>query len=153
MTKNRAYRKSVPRLPALLPALLAAYLFASQACAAALAPAARVEIDSLLSRLAASDCQFKRNGAWHTAGEAQAHLVRKLEYLLDRGAVASAEQFIERAATKSSMSGQAYLVKCGANPAVPSGKWLYSELQALRAARFDKKTDQGSLKPPGVARH
>jgi hypothetical protein len=92
------------------------------------------EIDSLLSRLAASGCQFKRNGAWHTADEAQAHLQRKLGYLVDRGAVASAEQFIEHAATKSSVSGQTYLVKCGGNPAVPSGQWLYSELQALRAA-------------------
>jgi hypothetical protein len=149
MMKNRANGKSGPRLAALFPALLAACLFASPACAAALAPAARVEIDSLLSRLAVSGCQFKRNGAWHTAAEAQAHLARKLEYLVDRGAVASAEQFIERAATRSSMSGQAYLVKCGADPAVPSSKWLYSELQALRTARLDKKTDRASLRQPG----
>lgn len=149
MMENRANGKSGPRLIALFPALLAACLFASQACAAALAPAARVEIDSLLSRLAVSGCRFKRNGTWHMAAEARAHLVRKLEYLVDRGAVASAEQFIERAATRSSMSGQAYLVKCGASPTVLSSKWLYSELQALRAARFGKKTDQGSLKQPG----
>jgi hypothetical protein len=134
MIKNPGNGKSRPIFPVLYPALLAVCLFASQACAAALPPTARVEIDSLLSRLAASGCQFKRNGAWHTADEAQAHLQRKLGYLVDRGAVASAEQFIERAATKSSVSGQTYLVKCGGNPAVPSGQWLYSELQALRAA-------------------
>src|SRR5574340_143526 len=132
--KNPMNGKSRLIRPALYPALLAACLFASQAWAATLPPAARVEISSLLLRLAASGCQFKRNGAWHTADEAKAHLQRKLDYLVDRGAVASAEQFIERAATKSSVSGEPYLVKCGSNPAMPSGKWLYSELQSLRAA-------------------
>lgn len=121
--------------------LLAALLSVSQGHAAALSPADRAEIDTLLARLAASGCQFKRNGAWHTAEEARAHLARKLEYLADRRAVGSAEQFIERAATRSSVSGQPYLVRCGAAPAVPSGAWLDAELQALRAgAGFGKKT-------------
>jgi hypothetical protein len=118
----------------LTPALLAACLFASHAVAAALPPAAGAEIDSLLSRLAASDCQFMRNGDWHTAAEARAHLQGKLDYLARRGAVASTEQFIDRAATRSSVSGSAYLVKCGGNPAVPSGRWLHAELRALRTA-------------------
>jgi len=144
--KNPASGRSKPILPAVYQALLAVCLFASQACAAALPPPARVEIDSLLTRLAASGCQFKRNGSWHAADEARAHLQRKLDYLVDKGAVASSEQFIERAATKSSMSGQAYLVKCGGSPAVPSGQWLHSELQALRAAGSGPK-DKGSLKP------
>jgi hypothetical protein len=117
-----------------LASLLAALLFVSPAHAAPLSTAARGEIEALLSRLAASGCQFERNGAWYTGAEAQAHLQRKLDYLADRGAVASAEQFIERAATKSSMSGQAYRVKCGAQPAVASSLWLYPELQALRDA-------------------
>jgi hypothetical protein len=134
MMKNPANANSKPMLPVICQALLAACLFTSQARAVAPAPAARGEIDSLLTRLAASDCQFKRNGTWHAAGEARAHLQRKLDYLVDKGAVASAEQFIERGATKSSVSGQAYLVKCGGNPAVPSGQWLRSELQALRDA-------------------
>lgn len=123
--------RSAARLGA---ALLAGLLLAAAAGAASLPPTARSEIDGLLSRLAASDCQFKRNGSWHGAGEAQAHLRRKLDYLAGKGLVASAEQFIERAATQSSVSGQPYLVQCGSSPAVPSGKWLHSELQALRAA-------------------
>ena len=65
--------------------------------------------------------------------EAQAHLRRKLDYLVDKGAIASTEQFIERAASRSSVSGQAYQVKCGGNQPVPSGTWLYAELKALRA--------------------
>ena len=34
----------------------------------------------------------------------------------------------------SSVSSQTYLMKCGGTPAVPTGTWFYSELQALRAA-------------------
>lgn len=125
-----------------LVSLLAALLFVSPAHAAPLSTAAKGEIEALLSRLAASGCQFKRNGTWYTAAEAQAHLQRKLDYLADRGAVASAEQFIERAASKSSRSGQAYRVKCGAEPAVPSSLWLYPELRALRDAGSGTKTDR-----------
>jgi len=82
-------------------ALLALLLNAPPLCAEPLSPAARGEIEVLLSRLAESGCQFLRNGNWYPAGEAQVHLRRKLDYLVDKGAVASAEQFIERAAAKA----------------------------------------------------
>ena len=98
-----------------------------------LSAASRVEIKSLLSKLKASGCMFNRNGTWYSSEEAQAHLTRKLDYLVDKEAVASAEQFIERAATKSSMSGQRYLVKCEGKPPVQSSKWLYDALQEMRA--------------------
>ena len=113
-------------------ALLVMLLNASQLYAASLPPAAQAEIEDLLSRLAASDCKFKRNGSWHTTEEAQAHLRRKLDYLVDKGAVTSAEQFIERAATQSSMSSKPYQVQCSKQAPVPSSQWLRTELQALR---------------------
>ena len=113
--------------------LIATILFVSPAHSATPSPVARDEIASLLMRLKASGCQFKRNGTWHSADEAQVHLQRKLDYLLKRGAVATAEQFIERAATKSSVTGQAYLVKCGNKPPVQTGTWFFAELDALRA--------------------
>ena len=113
--------------------LIATILFVSPAHSATPSPVARDEIASLLMRLKASGCQFKRNGAWHSADEAQVHLQRKLDYLQNRGAVATAEQFIERAATKSSVTGQAYLVKCGNKPPVQTGTWFFAELDALRA--------------------
>ena len=140
--KRRPTGKSRLVFDVRLASLLAVLLLVSPAHADPLSTAARGEIEALLSRLAASGCQFKRNGTWYTAAEAQAHLRRKLDYLADRGAVASAEQFIERAATKSSMSGQAYRAKCGAQPAVPSSLWLYPELQALRGAGSGNKTDR-----------
>lgn len=115
-------------------ALCAVWLGSAPVHAEALSPAAQDEIDQLLSRLGTSGCQFKRNGSWHTAKKAQSHLRRKLDYLIDRDAVASAEQFIERAASKSSRSGKPYLVKCGKQAPLSSGPWLRGQLKAVRSA-------------------
>ncbi|MDN3919236.1 DUF5329 family protein [Roseateles violae] len=118
-------------------ALFAALLLAGGAAQAApLPPPVRAEVDALLDRLQRSGCQFGRNGSWYEAGEARAHLLKKLAYLEDKNLVASSEDFIERAATRSSVSGQAYLVRCGGSQAAPveSRAWLSAELKALRAA-------------------
>jgi hypothetical protein len=58
-----------------------------------------------MNRLESSGCQVVRNGTRYPAADARAHLLTKLRYLEDRGAVQTAEQFIERAASKSSVSG------------------------------------------------
>jgi hypothetical protein len=109
-------------------------IFAAPGNAASLSPAARAEIDALLSRLEASSCTFNRNGTWYPATEAKSHLLRKLKYLEDRGAVQSAEQFIERGASSSSTTGQPYLVKCGSGAPVQSGAWLQAQLQVVRSS-------------------
>lgn len=118
--------------------LLAASLLAGiclGAGAAPTPPAIRAEIDGLMARMKASGCRFERNGSWHSATEAQAHLIRKLEYIEKRReTLASAEQFIEAAASKSSFTGKPYRVKCGGGAALPSRDWLNRELQVLRAA-------------------
>jgi hypothetical protein len=101
--------------------------------AATLSPANQSEIDALLTGLKTSGCQFNRNGTWYSPQDAQAHLARKLDYLVSKNAVSSTEQFIERAATKSSVTGQAYVVRCGNAPLVPSSVWLSRQLQILRA--------------------
>jgi hypothetical protein len=113
---------------------LLTWVFVSASAAAPLPPAARVEIDGLMNRLEASGCEFQRNGSWHTAVEARAHLLGKLKYLEERGAVKSAEQFIELAASTSSMSGEPYLVRCANSAPVASRTWMRSQLQALRSA-------------------
>lgn len=128
-----ANRQSTRASLILCAVILATVLFASLAHAATLPPASRGEIESLLSRLEVSGCQFYRNGTWHSSGEARTHLLRKLDYLMRKGGVASAEQFIERAATKSSVSGRVYLVKCGSSPPVQSSLWLDAQLRDLRA--------------------
>jgi hypothetical protein len=85
-----------------------------------------------MGRLEAASCEFNRNGKWYTGAEAKSHLLRKLQYLEERGAVQTTEQFIELAATGSSMSGQPYLVKCDNGAPVASGTWLRAQLQAVR---------------------
>lgn len=97
-------------------------------------PVVQAEITSLLSRLETSDCKFNRNGTWYSAAKAKAHMLVKLRYLENRTTLTSTEQFIELAATKSSVSGKPYLVQCGDTPAQASGAWLTMQLKSLRAA-------------------
>lgn len=114
---------------------LAAVLFAASAQAAPTPPQVDAEIDHLLQALASSGCQFQRNGSWHPAVEARTHLQRKRDYLEKRTAIASTESFIAQAATRSSMSGKAYQVRCGDAPLQSSQAWLTNELKVYRAAR------------------
>ena len=103
--------------------------------AAPLPPAARADVDALLTRLQTSGCEFNRNGSWHAGAEARAHLLKKLDYLEGKGLVTTAEQFIEQGASSSSMSGKAYWVRCAGQAPVESAGWLKAQLQQLRAAR------------------
>jgi ATP-dependent DNA ligase len=92
------------------------------------------EISSLLATVAASGCEFWRNGTWYDAQRAQAHLRDKYRYLAARNLVDTTEQFIDRAASESSVSGDPYRIRCGARAAVDSRQWLREKLSRLRAA-------------------
>ena len=91
------------------------------------------EIAHLFSTLEASNCQFYRNGSWHVAKDASLHLQSKYKYLQDKDLVPSAEKFIERAATQSSMSGKAYLIKCADGAVQPSAPWFQAALLKYRS--------------------
>lgn len=114
---------------------VAAMLACASAAADPAPPAVRAEIEALLVRLQAPGCQFNRNGSWHSGTEAQAHLRKKLEYLEGKNLVKTTEDFINLAASASSMSGESYLVRCGASPAVESKAWLQEQLGAIRRSR------------------
>lgn len=101
---------------------------------AAPSPQAKREIDALIAGLGASGCAFERNGRWYDAKTAQAHLQKKYDYLRKRDMADTAELFIERAASESSMSGKPYRVRCPGKAAEPSAQWFGQRLQALRAA-------------------
>lgn len=110
--------------------------------AAELSISSRQEIDLLLEKLGNSSCEFYRNGAWHDSSKAQAHLQRKLAYLIDKHQVGSAEEFIEIGASRSSISGKPYLVRCDKQPEIRSDVWLQKELDSIRmnaAARTVRK--------------
>ena len=90
------------------------------------------EITHLIAYLENSGCQFNRNGSWHEAKNASAHINKKYRYLLEKNLVSSAETFIERAASESSMSGKPYQVRCNGSEPVASAQWFKSELANYR---------------------
>ena len=92
------------------------------------------EIAGLLDALGRSECRFERNGAWHDAAQARAHLQRKYDWLRKRGKAGNAEQFIERAASRSSLTGRAYHVRCPGKAQVEAGSWFRTLLAKLRSA-------------------
>ncbi|MGB6290133.1 MAG: DUF5329 domain-containing protein, partial [Desulfobulbales bacterium] len=87
------------------------------------------EIVHLLQYIESSDCIFIRNGKEYTAAEAMAHIQKKYEYFKDR--VKTSEDFIKYAATKSSISGKPYVVRCNGRE-IRNADWLNTELQKLR---------------------
>jgi hypothetical protein len=100
---------------------------------AAPAPAAKAEIEYLLSAVASSDCRFYRNGTWYDAKSAAAHLRGKYETMAARGLIGGTDDFIDRAATKSSLSGKDYAIKCEGAEEMSSRQWLTNLLVAYRA--------------------
>jgi hypothetical protein len=100
---------------------------------AAPTPAAKAEIEYLLSAVASSDCRFYRNGTWYDAKSAAAHLRGKYETMAARGLIGGTDDFIDRAATKSSLSGKDYAIKCEGIAEMSSRQWLTNLLVAYRA--------------------
>ena len=101
--------------------------------AAELSATAQKEITLLLDRIEASNCSFGRNGSWYPAPEARKHLQMKLDYMVKRNMLGSAEEFISKAASASSISGEAYQIRCGAQAPVASAVWLTAELKRIRS--------------------
>jgi len=96
-----------------------------------------IEIDFLLGYVEASGCEFYRNGSWHDGKEAQAHLRSKYRYLAAVHVINTTEDFIEKAGTRSSLSGLPYQVRCGGGPTQAAGRWL---LEALARRRAQQKS-------------
>lgn len=121
--------------PGRVPRALACLGLAAVAWATEPSPVARDEVQHLLAYLGGSGCQFFRNGSWHDAADAKAHLTRKYEYLMGKDLVHDAGDFIRLAATESSMSGTPYRVRCGGGEPVASATWLGEELVRYRDRR------------------
>jgi len=93
---------------------------------------AQTEINYLLGFIERSGCEFYRNGSWYDSKRAQAHMRDKYEMLAATDRIDTAEDFIEKAATKSSLSGEPYQVRCGGGKAVRSNQWLRDALTRYR---------------------
>jgi len=79
-------------------------------------------IDHLLRYVEKSGCVFIRNDKEYNSEEAAKHL--QLKYDFFRYEIKTPEEFIELAASKSSVSGRPYWVRCADHPPTPSADWL-----------------------------
>ena len=122
---------SIPMMKT-LAALAAALPLAALAQPAPLPARTQAEIRHLLDYISQSGCRFGRNGDWADTNAARDHVEFKYQYLRNRGMIASAEDFIDKAASRSSLSGKEYLVQCPGTPAAPTGGWLRAELDHYR---------------------
>ena len=88
------------------------------------------EINHLLRFIENSGCTFIRNGKAYDAVEARAHIQKKYDYFKAR--IKTTEDFIKHAATKSSMSGKLYEVRC-IDREILCAEWLSVELERFRS--------------------
>ena len=101
--------------------------------AAALPPLEQVRIDKLIRHVEVQKgMKFIRNGTEYSCEEAARFLRGKMDSM---GAeVTSARDFIERIASRSSMSGKPYHVRFSDGRMIPSAQFLGDELKRLEAA-------------------
>ena len=106
--------------------VVAALMLATRVCADE--PA--VEIEYLLTTIGDSGCAFVRNGSRHSASEAEDHL--RMKYRRGKRYAPTADTFIERLASKSSISKEPYFIACPGETREPSGEWLSRKLADYR---------------------
>jgi hypothetical protein len=95
-------------------------------------PQTETEVAHLLDFVRDSACQFNRNDTWHDGKAARQHLEMKYDALASQGMIGKAEDFIDKAASKSSLSGQKYQIRCQDGKSIPSAQWLSDELKRYR---------------------
>ena len=101
-------------------------------CTAAAQPAVapETEINHLLEFVAASSCTFVRNADRYDGPEAADHL--RAKYERDKRHVTSAEKFIDRVASDSSITGTPYTIKCEDSETETTDRWLHKALAIHR---------------------
>ena len=80
------------------------------------------EIEALLKKIESSDIIFIRNGNEHSAKEAADHLRSKWEQT--NGKIRTRKDFIEQLATKSSLTGELYMVQLKDGSKMKAADWL-----------------------------
>lgn len=98
------------------------------------APPASVksEIDYLLAKIGDAKCEFYRNGTWYDGARAVSHLQFKYGSLVSSHLISTTDDFIERAGSRSSLTGEAYMIRCGGGAPVTCATWLRMQLAAYR---------------------
>lgn len=93
----------------------------------------KMRIDGLLARIEASGVTFMRNGSTYDASEAAAHLRMKWEKAGAR--IRTAEEFIDKLASRSYLSGRPYEVVLPGGRRLEAGPWLSALLAEVDAGR------------------
>ena len=99
-------------------------------------PEQKPEVEHLLEFIRQSDCLMVRNGSEHEGEKAASHIQKKYEYFEDD--ITTTEAFIEYSATKSTMSGKYYSIKCPDGKEMRSQDWLLEELETFRIQPEEK---------------
>lgn len=113
-----------------MAASVLALALASSIAAADVPAEQKPEVDHLLHYVKSSSCQFERNGEIHDGVDAESHIRKKYDFF--RGQIETTEQFIEWSATKSTISGRYYRVKCADADWKETRDWLLKELANFR---------------------
>jgi hypothetical protein len=92
-------------------------------------------INHLLTYVEESNCVFIRNGKEYNSKDAAKHIKRKYDSLMFD--IKTPEEFIELAASKSTLNGQPYFVRCVDHSPEPSADWLRKELSNYRMTLHD----------------
>lgn len=87
------------------------------------------EIQHLIDYIAGVECRFIRNGKEYGPEAARRHIQKKYEYARNR--IKTTEDFIQGVASKSSISGKPYKVRCN-DQIMLCADWLGAELQRFR---------------------
>jgi hypothetical protein len=102
-------------------------------------PAEETRVERLLRTLGQEkDLRFIRNGTEYPASRAEEHL--RLKFERSRAYLDSAEDFIDRAGARSSVSGQPYLVRHPGREPVPAGSFLHDLLRRIEASPEESQT-------------
>jgi hypothetical protein len=116
--------------------LLTALLLASAACvhaapsAAEQAAAEQARIERLIAYVESqTTIRFVRNGSAYSSADAAKFLRGKYKKMGEH--VNTAQQFIEQIASKSSTTGEAYLIRYPDGHQVPAARFLGDELQRM----------------------
>ena len=141
---------------ALVALTVSSTLFGPLPAAAEVPAGVKAEVDHLIAFIGESGCEFYRNGSWYDGKKGQSHVSDKYTWLLGRDMIQTTNDFIDKAATQSSMSNQAYQVRCKGGEPIASAKWLSDELSRFRLATkaggntMIAKTSPAAPAPVGV---
>lgn len=80
----------------------------------------------------ATNIQFYRNGSYHDATTAASHL--RLKRKKAGNAVKTASDFIEKLASKSSMTGEEYKIKYSTGKEVKARDYFYAQLKLIETS-------------------